>query len=322
MKREALAYLWFTVNQHKEGLDELVMNVFKDDQSITIVVMEEDGAKSLIIGIYASNNYKKRNKLWNMLGGIDTAQLPWIIIGDMNCIRNEKDKLGGRKFEYTRAIKEFNNFIEDTGLLKADFIGPKYTWSNNRKGEARVQARLDRVLFNDTWLSKNMEINESLNKLTEMERRDAEGWLTEREIMEMEVLTRRAGAIAKQIHQKWWSKARCKWVEEGEKNTRYFHNLIKIKRKKSKVEFIEDNGQRKEGDKEMADAFATWYEKLWEDTAYNNRCKEVIEELNWKKITEAEKRSLVGRFREEEFWKAACNLGRGKSLGNDETAGM
>ncbi|KAL2248543.1 UNVERIFIED_CONTAM: putative ribonuclease H protein [Sesamum indicum] len=40
----------------------------------------------------------------------------------------------------------------------------------------------------------------------------------------------------------WKQKAACKWLEEGEKNTKYFHSLTKKKRKQSRIYKIQHNG--------------------------------------------------------------------------------
>ncbi|KAL2236252.1 UNVERIFIED_CONTAM: hypothetical protein Sindi_0816900 [Sesamum indicum] len=40
----------------------------------------------------------------------------------------------------------------------------------------------------------------------------------------------------------WKQKVVCKWLEEGEKNTKYFHSLTKKKRKQSRIYKIQHNG--------------------------------------------------------------------------------
>ncbi|KAK4384648.1 hypothetical protein Sango_3039900 [Sesamum angolense] len=40
----------------------------------------------------------------------------------------------------------------------------------------------------------------------------------------------------------WKQKAACRWLSEGEKNTKYFHTLVKKKRKQSRIHTIQHNG--------------------------------------------------------------------------------
>ncbi|WOL08145.1 hypothetical protein Cni_G16897 [Canna indica] len=132
--------------------------VFKDEQSIYNLVKFQNGEVFLLTRIYASINHKKRSRLWNILSGLEINQLPWLLAGDMNGIRNEKEKMSGKEFVYGKTVRDFNNFIETNGLLEAEFVGPRFTWTNNRSNEARIHARLDRALYNASWLSKNWEV--------------------------------------------------------------------------------------------------------------------------------------------------------------------
>lgn len=43
------------------------------------------------------------------------------------------------------------------GLIDLGYRDPKYTWCNNRLGNARVWERLDRAFTSDQWLNKYPE---------------------------------------------------------------------------------------------------------------------------------------------------------------------
>ncbi|WOL04580.1 hypothetical protein Cni_G13301 [Canna indica] len=103
----------------------------------------------------------------------------------------------------------------------------------------------------------------TLNKLALLEEKDAKGWLLDNEIVHLEILARRAGALTKQLQLKWWSKARVRWIEEGEKNSKFFHNLVKVKRRRSKIEILEVEGTTFTDCNDMVEQFARWYENLW-----------------------------------------------------------
>ncbi|WOL04579.1 hypothetical protein Cni_G13300 [Canna indica] len=133
--------------------------VYKDEQCINCLIKQKNVRIFLVSGIYDSTNYMKRNEMWKMYKDLKMYH-PWVIAGDMNCIRDSSDKLGGRDVTNSKAIRDFNSLIDEAGHMEVSFKGPKYTWTNNRKGNARVHARLDRVLVNSKWLDINMEMKE------------------------------------------------------------------------------------------------------------------------------------------------------------------
>lgn len=42
---------------------------------------------------------------------------------------------------------------------------------------------------------------------------------------------------------KWMQRSRCKWLAEGDKNTRFFHAFASVRSRKSRVSLIESEGQ-------------------------------------------------------------------------------
>ncbi|WOL01677.1 hypothetical protein Cni_G10394 [Canna indica] len=110
--------------------------------------------ESMLVPITGKGNYFRA---WDF-SEINVGQVPWLIIGDMNCIKNGKEKLGGREFNNSKASKDFNNFIKQNGFFEASFTGAQYTWANNRKRDACIQARLDMAIYNEYWLNRNIII--------------------------------------------------------------------------------------------------------------------------------------------------------------------
>lgn len=71
--------------------------------------------------------------------------LPWLLLGDFNQILDNSEKRGGSPPLGAR-IRAFKEAISACGLIDLGFFGPRFTWSNMRKGLVDVQERLDRVL--------------------------------------------------------------------------------------------------------------------------------------------------------------------------------
>ncbi|KAK4723878.1 hypothetical protein R3W88_026657 [Solanum pinnatisectum] len=75
---------------------------------------------------------------------------PWCVGGDFNDIMDPDEKLGG-KFHRANKCFDFISTMEACGLSDLGFVGPKYTWCNNRRPSKRIWKRLDRVFVYDLW---------------------------------------------------------------------------------------------------------------------------------------------------------------------------
>ncbi|WOL16214.1 hypothetical protein Cni_G24996 [Canna indica] len=80
----------------------------------------------------------------------------------------------------------------------------------------------------------------------------------------------------------------------------------------TKLRYLED----KEANVGISDDEERWYEDLW---AEDRRSEYDISILRgeWKKVSVAEAKELVERFKEEKIWEAINGLGRGESPGSD-----
>ncbi|XP_015169026.1 uncharacterized protein [Solanum tuberosum] len=71
-------------------------------------------------------------------------------MGDFNVIAKVEEKLGGTPYRLEKSF-DFLNFMEDTGVQDAGFVGNIYTWCNNRGAPDTIWKRLDRMLYNSEW---------------------------------------------------------------------------------------------------------------------------------------------------------------------------
>lgn len=111
--------------------------------------------KSWILSpIYASTNKLCRKRVWeevNGIGGMKNAD--WMVMGDLNTIGSEKEKVVGRKPTSTQ-IEELRNVMNQNGLVDLGAHGPKWTWNNKRVGLENIKERLDRVMANTLWCDR------------------------------------------------------------------------------------------------------------------------------------------------------------------------
>ncbi|XP_020676925.1 uncharacterized protein LOC110095645 [Dendrobium catenatum] len=125
-------------------------------------------SSQLIMGTHNSNNLGKWNiatvyggrdvqtcrKLWQDLEGCLIGDNPAIIGGDFNCILSKEDKKGGKRFHFSKGPKEMKMFLTNNDFHDIGFVGPNFTWRNNKEGNSRIWERLDRCFLNSSALHK------------------------------------------------------------------------------------------------------------------------------------------------------------------------
>ncbi|XP_060212194.1 uncharacterized protein LOC132639792 [Lycium barbarum] len=124
-----------------------------NNQHITFEITDNCRNEVLYVSIvYAKCCSNDRRELWDSL--IDLASSingPWCVGGDFNVIMNSEEKIGGRPHRASKSL-DFISSMEACGLTDLGFVGPKFTWCNNRGPGRRIWKRLDRICVNDQWL--------------------------------------------------------------------------------------------------------------------------------------------------------------------------
>ncbi|XP_026435983.1 uncharacterized protein LOC113333792 [Papaver somniferum] len=114
------------------------------------ITLDFDGV--WITAVHASWDPVTRRLLWKQLR-LGFISIPWLVLGDFNCVLRLDEKKGGRPTLSTY-MNEFQSWIYDNGLVEADSIGKKYTWSNCQSGDRHIVSRNDRAIVNDAWSYK------------------------------------------------------------------------------------------------------------------------------------------------------------------------
>ena len=96
----------------------------------------------------------RRLHLWHDITSLSTNfSSSWCVLGDFNAVLGAHEKTG--RAPALGPCTDFRSFIDDCLFSEVISHGAKFTWTNWRHGNARVDSKLDRALANfhffDHW---------------------------------------------------------------------------------------------------------------------------------------------------------------------------
>ncbi|KAK6146094.1 hypothetical protein DH2020_019963 [Rehmannia glutinosa] len=140
------------------------------------------------------------------------------------------------RFRYMKMWVNHHYFLDN---IKEVLEGPTGTF-----GMLNLHLKMIRVKQRLQWWNKRVFGNVFDNlKKAEMTVKNAESIYDHSPSPEHLIDLKKAIAeltLATKIEEDFWhQKSSCKWIVEGERNTKYFHNLVKIKSSKARINFIQ-----------------------------------------------------------------------------------
>ncbi|XP_026449667.1 uncharacterized protein LOC113349842 [Papaver somniferum] len=104
-----------------------------------------------LLCVYGPPNHNQRNKFWDNFSQYCAHLINlWCIMGDLNAIKDIREKSGGN-MKRNPANTEFKNFVQDRVLIDMGFDGPAFTWTNGAINEKPIFERLDRAMCTPGW---------------------------------------------------------------------------------------------------------------------------------------------------------------------------
>ncbi|XP_074298402.1 uncharacterized protein LOC141629274 [Silene latifolia] len=100
--------------------------------------------------VYGFNHHAQRLPLWDFLVSNAGCSTPWLVLGDVNCVRTTKERISSGP-PNTATMNEFNEVVANDGLDEIRAQGYCFTWSNKQDHEERKWVRLDRTMVNSFW---------------------------------------------------------------------------------------------------------------------------------------------------------------------------
>ncbi|KAL0420356.1 UNVERIFIED_CONTAM: hypothetical protein Slati_3058500 [Sesamum latifolium] len=192
---------------------------------------------------------EKRNSrriLWEELTWLSTQDVPWLVGRDFNVILHPNENQGG-DLSRMGPMDDFNDMVSDTGLIDAGFEGEPFTWINKR-----IWKRLDRVLYGKEWAKI---LNNT--RVMHLPRR-----LSDHHPLFIHTVKTENKSRHHSESEYWKQKSSCKWLEADERNTKFFHSLMKKKRIRSTIHRIIEGNQEVTNSDQIRDSAARYFENL------------------------------------------------------------
>ncbi|GMI76747.1 hypothetical protein HRI_001344000 [Hibiscus trionum] len=112
--------------------------------------LESCSSECLLINLYAPNDLASRKRVFEDISEfIEKTQLPTLIGGDFNCVRNREERLGTATNK--EEMENFHEFIQRNNLLDLPLVGDSFTWF--RRGSQVSASRIDRMLISPIFLN-------------------------------------------------------------------------------------------------------------------------------------------------------------------------
>ncbi|KAL0916227.1 hypothetical protein M5K25_013720 [Dendrobium thyrsiflorum] len=235
---------------HAEGLSGGIMVCWRSDvgsfsvlEASSQVVVGELSIPSkgvwLVATVYGSKDTYKRRILLKSLEAFSDRSLPFIVGGDFNCILSQKEKRGEKNFVFSQG----HEFIHEQRALKAIFF-----WSKSKHENLNI-------------------LKDRLKKeILELQEEEADRGLSDVKIYLLKSKVLELNSTLGRLNTWWRQRAKVKWIEEGDTNSKFFHAFASARRNSNQINQIKDNkGNLVEDQSLIKDVFYELFIDKWKE---------------------------------------------------------
>ncbi|XP_060211818.1 uncharacterized protein LOC132639385 [Lycium barbarum] len=277
--------LWLFLSEDVQGSVEI-----DNEQQITFKLLHQCLNCIIVLPVvYASCDARERIVLWHSINQVSNLfDLPWLVGGDFNVISTEEETLGGLPVLYNEVV-DFNHCLSSCGLQDLGYVGSTYTWWNGKAEEACIFKRLDRMVCSDKLLEvmPTMKVTHLIKKGSDYSPLELEFSTTTEEVIKQHWCIEFEGNPFTKFHHKLkkvknalrsWSKniygnifQQIASLEEvikvhEEQNSKFFHAYVRGRRKKLRVDNIQDaDGNWLTNQEEISQEAVRCYQKQFEE---------------------------------------------------------
>ncbi|XP_021748791.1 uncharacterized protein LOC110714556 [Chenopodium quinoa] len=105
--------------------------------------------------VYGAPYISNRLEVWNTISELIDAYPNVILLGDFNQVEYLSDKVGGNAL--IPGQLDFTQWRLDSDLVDIPFLGPQFTWTNNKIDSDSILERLDRAYATPSWLTDHSD---------------------------------------------------------------------------------------------------------------------------------------------------------------------
>ncbi|GJW64567.1 RNA-directed DNA polymerase, eukaryota, reverse transcriptase zinc-binding domain protein [Tanacetum coccineum] len=280
---------------------------------LCLVEMKDSKCYFFCCFVYAANSGKERKIMWKDLGiykrMIDDK--PWVLMGDWNVSLHLKDHSEGGCSKTCDMI-DFQECLEHIEVEDLNCFGIHFTWVQSRQNPSNgILKKIDRVLGNENWNIHvdGCKIYKLVKRLKGLKYHMKKfswqfGNIFEKVIEWKEKL---------QVIQK--HKAKIDWLSDGDKNSKFFHSVLKGRAHKSRIETVNDeNGVRHEG-AQVAEQFVNHFQNFLGIASSVQNFD--MGSLNSKVVCDEDAQRMIMNVSEEEIKDALFDICDNKAPGPD-----
>ncbi|XP_020698746.1 uncharacterized protein LOC110111291 [Dendrobium catenatum] len=264
--------------------------------------------------VYGNKNLYERRKLWEMIEDHFNCEVPCLVGGDFNCLVNNSEKIGGKSFVFSQGPQEMKEFMTNNDYHDIGLYGPNYTWCNNKDGLARIWESL-KIKQGITTKNSSLRIYGARN-FGVQNREAAAGGLSQGDLLLLRSKVVEFNANLARIATWWRQRSKCQWMDEGEKNTRYYHTYASAKKKRNQIlQIAREDGSLVSNHEDIHNIMENFFKKKW--------CKRSCNLKNWPNFKNSDciqvnmRKILEAGFTIEELKLTLKNMGNNKSPGAD-----
>jgi hypothetical protein len=138
--------------------------------------------------------------------------------------------------------------------------------------------------------------------------------LSEEEKVRRSQLSRELEASLLQEEISWRQKSRIRWLKEGDKCTKFFHQVANANRRNNSIDSLVVNGSATSDMAIIGDHIVNYYDTLFTEPL-NWRPR--LDNLEFDRLSDSEALSLEDPFEEKEVWEVIKGMDRDKAPGPD-----
>ncbi|XP_059070555.1 uncharacterized protein LOC131860194 [Cryptomeria japonica] len=204
-----------------------------------------------LFNVYGPTKTEDKLKVWTeIIEQIKTTVWEKVMVaGDFNALLDIDEKKGGLRMS-KQAMQDFRDFVSNNHLFDVVSKNGCFTWTNRRAKFASISERLDRLFVGAFWIKSSFNLESSILPIslsnhflvqTCFNASQAKVKGNFKRFLSRKTVKNDLSEILLQEEIYWHEKSRELWISAGDANTKFFHESVKAKRGKNRIDSIKNS---------------------------------------------------------------------------------